>query len=218
MDTVLYDIVKKVGLPVKTAAEVGVLSFQESALRHFCVDGVNCDLYEAVPKFCEEIRKETKDYPNVVLKDFAVSDYNGEMELCMVGASTFDAQLNHTPAIDHDGLDKEQAQRVKVECRDFSEVDEGRYDVVSIDIEGGEWKVLSRMVSRPMVISLETQCRDYINPHIGAITDWMVENKYKVWVWNDTDTIFYKGTPPSLGIKNTVLSKWHNFRFFSGRL
>jgi len=218
MDTVLYDAVKKVGLSVNSAAEVGVLSFSESALKQFCVEGVQCDLYEAVPKFCEAIKEDIAEYKNAVLKDFAVSDYNGEMELCMVGASTFDAQLDHSPAIDHDGCNKENTERVKVVCRDFSEVDEGHYDVVSIDIEGGEWKVLSKMVSRPMVISIETQSRDYINPYIGSIADWMLENKYKVWIWNDTDTIFYKGTPPSLGFKNTIMSKWHNFRYFCGRL
>ena len=218
MDTVLYDAVKDLNLPIKTVAEIGVLAFKDSVVKNFCIDGVNCDLYEAVPAFCEKIKDEISDYPNITLKEFAVSDYNGEMSMCMVGPSTFDASIDHAPAIDHDGIDKNLVEQQKVACRDFSEVDEGHYDIVSIDIEGGEWKVLSRMRSRPLVISLETQCRDYINPNIGLITDWMVENGYRVWIWNNTDTIFYKGKPPSLGIKNTLLSRWHNLRYFGGRL
>ncbi len=218
MDTVLYDAVKSQNLPIKSVAEVGVLAFKDSVVKNFCIDGIKCDLYEAVPEFCEKIRKEITRYPNITLKEYAVSDYNGDMEMCMVGPSTFDASIEHAPAIDHDGIDKSSVETLKVACRDFSEVDEGQYDIVSIDIEGGEWKVLSRMRSRPLVISLETQCRDYLNPYIGSITDWMFENGYKVWIWNNTDTIFYKGTPPALGIKNTLLSKWHNYRYYAGRL
>lgn len=218
MDTVLYDAVKRNKLNVKKVAEIGVLSFKESAIQNFCRDGLLCDLYEAIPAFCDEIREDIKHLPNVTLNEFAVSDYNGEMQMCLAGASTFNAIQNSSPAINHDGYDKQLGTILTVPCRDFSEVDAGDYDVVTIDIEGGEWKVLSRMKSRPIAIAIETQSRDYINPYLGSITDWMLENGYKVWIWNDTDTIFFKGQPPSMGVKNYILCKWHNFRYFSGRL
>lgn len=140
------------------------------------------------------------------------------MTLCMAGPSTFNAQLTSTPAIDHDKYDKSKSGMITVPCADFAECDPGDYDLVTMDIEGGEYAVLERMVSRPQVISLETQCRDYCNPYLGEITDWMEQNGYRVWAWNDTDTIFYKGTPPRLPLAETIKARWHNLRYYAGRL
>jgi len=55
-----------------------------------------------------------------------------------IGPSTFDVSINHSPAIDYDGVDKNSINWLIVYCRAFSEVDEGKYDIISIDIEGGE--------------------------------------------------------------------------------
>lgn len=214
----LYWVIKKSAINIDKAAEVGVLSFDSSTLRNFIEDGVRCDLYEAVPEFCEQINDSIVAYENVVLHRVAVSDCDGTMELCMAGPSTFNAAQTSSPAINHDGYDKSQAKIVTVECVDFARLDPGDYDLVTIDVEGGEYSVLSRMKSRPQVIALETQSRDYCNPKLGAITDWMVENGYSVWIWNNTDTIFFKGVPPVVGIKERIKAWWHSYRYFAKRI
>lgn len=218
MSNKLFQAVQQARLPIRHAAEIGVLSFETSALRDFIVSGVRCDLYEAVPEFCARIASDVGAYPATTLHEFAVSDYNGTMDLCMAGPSTFNAALNATPAINHDGYDKTRGATITVKCVDFRDVDPGDYDLVTIDVEGGEHSVLHRMQSRPLVIALETQSRDYCNPKLGAITDWMVENGYRVWIWNDTDTIFFKGRPPALGLIETVKARWHRFRYFASRI
>lgn len=136
----------------------------------------------------------------------------------MAGPSTFNASQSVSPAINHDGFTRQDASIITVECADFADVDHGDYDLVSIDVEGGEYPILSRMRSRPKVVAIETQSRDYCNPHLGAITDWMVENGYAVWIWNNTDTVFFKGEPPFLGVKEDLKAKWHSFRYYAGRL
>lgn len=218
MNDKLYWAVNKAGLEINKAAEVGVLSFEVSAIKAFIQHGVQCDLYEAVPDFCRDIAVSIAPYKNATLHEVAVSDYDGEMELCMAGPSTFNAAQNVSPAINHDGYDKSKAQVIRVKCVDFAGVDPGDYDLLTIDVEGGEYSVLSRMKSRPKVIALETQSRDYCNPRLGSITDWMLENGYSVWVWNNTDTIFFKGKPTSLGLKEDLRAKWHNFRYYASRL
>ncbi len=218
MNDKLFCAVDKAGLKIEKAAEVGVLSFDVSAVRGFVHQGTQCDLYEAIPAFCEKITKDIAAYNNVTLHEVAVSDYSGTMDLCMAGPSTFNATLDSTPAINHDGYNKKNAEIISVKCVDFSEVDPGDYDLISIDVEGGEYSILSRMTSRPKVIALETQSRDYCNPKLGAITDWMVENGYVVWMWNNTDTVFYKGSPPLLGLKEQLKAKWHSFRYYASRI
>lgn len=140
------------------------------------------------------------------------------MKLCLAGPSTFSADQVNAPAINHDKFDVKSARVETVPCRDFYELDPGDYDLVSIDTEGSEFRVLSRMKSLPKILSIETQSRDYINPSLGAITDWLVANNYKVWLWNDTDTVFCR--PPLLRITTIqrLKSLWHNYRFYAGRL
>lgn len=218
MSDKLYWAVKKAGIEIHKAAEVGVLSFETSVIRAFIQNGVQCDLYEAIPDFCRDITASIAPYKNVTLHEVAVADYDGTMELCMAGPSTFNAAQDVSPAINHDGYDKAKAKVISAKCVDFAGVDPGDYDLVTIDVEGGEYSVLSRMKSRPKVIALETQSRDYCNPRLGSITDWMLENGYSVWVWNDTDTIFFKGKPPSLGLKEDLKAKWHSFRYYASRI
>jgi FkbM family methyltransferase len=218
MSDKLHWAIIKAGIQVRKAVEVGVLSFETSAIKSFIETGVTCDLYEAVPEFCKNISKSIAPFNNAALHEMAVSDFDGNMELCMAGPSTFNAAQEVSPAINHDGYDKANAKVITVKCVDFAAVDPGDYDLVTIDVEGGEYAVLSRMKSRPRVIALETQSRDYCNPKLGAITDWMLENGYRVWLWNDTDTVFYKGKPPSLGVVEDLKAKWHSFRYFASRI
>ena len=205
---------------MKKAAEVGVLSYEASNLKGFSRAGVECHLFEAVPEFSAQISNAIKNLSNVHLHSFAVSDFNGEMELCMAGASTFQSSLSVSPAINHDGFVKcsPSTKLIKVPCRDFADVDPGDFDFLSIDIEGGEFSVLNRMVSRPMVLSLETQSRDYVNPRLGSITDWMLAEGYSVWFQNDTDTVFVKGQRQSLGIFEDIKARYHSLRYFAGRI
>lgn len=215
-----FDFLRKQKVKVEKAAEVGVLSYEVSQLRGFSRAGVECHLFEAVPEFSARISDAVRDMNNVHLHSFAVSDFNGEMELCMAGASTFQSSLSVSPAINHDGFEKTAPSTtlIKVPCRDFADVDPGDFDFLSIDIEGGEFSVLNRMVSRPMVLCLETQSRDYVNPRLGSITDWMLSEGYSVWFRNDTDTVFVKGRRPSLGFFEDLKAHLHSLRYFAGRI
>lgn len=218
MSELLNSALKKSGIVIRKAAEIGVFSFETSVLRELIILGTRCDLYEAIPEFCEAIDEAIRPYPAATLCRTAVSNRNGELELCMAGPSTFSASQAMSPAINHDGLNKSDAVHLTVECRDFKELDPGDYDLVSIDTEGSEYEVLSRMQSRPLVLAIETQSRDYVNPKLGSIADWLVENGYKVWLWDDTDTIFFKGPPPRVSVVQVLKAWWHNQRYFAGRL
>lgn len=214
----IFTYIDRAGVAIRKALEVGVYSYETSAVRLLMARGVSCDLYEAIPDFCAEISKKIANFPNVHLHGVAVSNYQGTMTLCMAGPSTFNASQSSSPAINHDCLDKNAVSSLDVPCVKMSDIDPGDYDFVSIDVEGGEYSILEGMKSRPRVISIETQSRDYINPRLGAITDWMVENNYEVWLWNDTDTVFVKDVRPSAGFLQDVRAWWHNQRYYAGRL
>lgn len=202
----------------KKAAEIGVYSLDACILRQYFGSTTECHLYEAVPHFCDAIEKGIQSFDNVVLNRFALTDYNGSLNLYLAGSSTFNSNQSASPAINHDNFNISMGAVISVPCRDFSEVDTGDYDFVSIDVEGGEYSILSRMKSRPTFISIETQSRDYINPKLGSISDWMLENNYRVWLWNDTDTVFCNNNSYERSTLDKLRAKWHNFRYFAGRL
>lgn len=214
----LYAIFQREGILIKKAAEVGVYSFETSLLRPLIFAGIQCDLYEPVPEFCSSIKKDISNFSNVRLFEFAISNFDGEIELCLAGASTFNSLSKESPAINHDGFNKELARKIVVPCRDFYKQDDGDYDFISIDVEGFEYSVLKRMRSRPVLINIETQSRDYINPRLGSITDWMKENGYRVWFKHNTDTMFIRGNKPKSNFILGINGWLQNKIYFAGRL
>lgn len=218
MSNKLIDAFNSAGFKPKKAAEIGVYSVESSILRPYFGDINECHLFEAIPEFCRQIRSDTARYKNVEVHEIALADYNGSLDLCLAGSSTFSASQAVSPAINHDSFEKDKAELVTVQCRDFAEIDPGDLDFVSIDVEGGEFAILSRMKSRPKFISIETQARDYINPKLGSITDWMVENSYKVWMWNDTDTVFCRSPLVRQFLIERLKAVRHNYQYFAGRL
>lgn len=111
MSNKLFEVINSAGVEIKKAAEVGVLSVETSMLREAMQQGIPCDLFEAIPEFCDDIKLKISEFKQVVLHEVAVADYNGEMELCLAGASTFNAVLEHSPAICHDKLQKNAVNR-----------------------------------------------------------------------------------------------------------
>ena len=217
----LAEATRLAGIPVQRAAEIGVFSYADSAIRGFCETGVACDLYEAVPRFCDHIEIDIRDRPSVRLFRFAVANRNGTLDLHLaglVGGSTFAAGQATSPALVIDRFVPDDASRFTVPVRDFADVDGGSYDVVSIDIEGGEWLVLQRMRSRPAVLAVETHFRKYVNPHLPEIIAWCRTNGYRVWYLTRSDTVFYRGDPPGLPTSTRLTLRWRRWRLYRGRL
>ena len=214
----VFTMLRSLGFSIKRAAEIGVYSFETSNLRPLIEKGVICDLYEAIPDYANQIKIDVASYKNTSVFNFAVADFDGVMPMCLAGASTFSKNQNQSPAINHDNYKIDEARTVLVDCKSFSKIDPGDYDFISIDVEGGEFLVLKEMRSRPIALNIETQSRDYVNPYLGSITDWMVENHYKVWFRNDTDTLFVRNDVPKLEGRFRFNRWWHNLRYFAGRL
>ncbi len=118
----------------------------------------------------------------------------------------------------HDGKSKDSLSFIEVQSEIFSTFDKGNIDILSIDIEGGEWDVINNMISRPKVLCIETQSRDYINPKIKEITQWLEDNNYKIWFVDDTDTVFIKENLVKFGLISNIKRSIHSKKYFDGKL
>ncbi len=101
---------------------------------------------------------------NNIIIPVVVFDKAGTVELVQREASTFLKYLKSSPAIINDECIIENQDTFKVKAVTFDEIDDGTIDLLSIDIEGGEWFVIKHMKSKPKVISIETHGAMYTNP------------------------------------------------------
>lgn len=188
----LFSKIKKKSISFKHAAEVGVYLPQTSNIKDFIKEGVSSTLVEPDPSSIEAIKIYFKDMDNVSVYPVAVFDMNGSVELVQRKASTYLKVLESSPAIVNDEYDLDDKDTFTVDAVTFDKIDDGTIDLLSIDIEGGEWFVIKHMVSRPLVISIETHGAMYTNPYMNEINSWILENNYKVWYMDGSDTVYVK--------------------------
>lgn len=153
-------------------------------------DRLRTTLVEPDPKSIAAIREYFHDFTNVELLPFAVYDHHGMLELVQRNASTFVSSLPYSPAQVNDDYQIRKEDTFTVECRTFDELDDGTIDLLSVDTEGSEWYVVKKLVSRPVVISVETHGKSYLNPYYGEISAWMAASGYERWWINKTDTVY----------------------------
>lgn len=200
----LYHRIKKKGFTPKKVAEVGVYYPDNSQVYEYILNGTPTILVEADPNIVEIIRNHFNDRINLILYEYALYDYEGEIELVRSGASSFISDLESTPAKINDNIKLDDLNHVKVKSITFDKIDEGDIDLISIDIEGCEWYVLKYMKSRPTVISIETHGGLYKNPFSENIKNWMNENNYHLWYKTQSDSVFVKGDRIKIGFLDRV--------------
>jgi FkbM family methyltransferase len=187
----IYTRLKKRGIHFKHVCEVGVYLPETSNVIDFIKEGVRATLVEADPDTVKKINDYFSGY-SINVFPVAVWDESGVIKLSRAAASTFVTQLSSSPAIVNDQYKVNEENTFEVQCCKFSEIDDGTIDLLSVDIEGGEWYVIKHMVSRPPVISIETHGKYYTNPFIKEIESWMLCENYVVWYKDLSDTVFIK--------------------------
>jgi FkbM family methyltransferase len=188
--TFLFRKLSNKGFLPAHAAEIGVYRPESSSLIDYINSGVRCTLVEADPSTAALIRERFGKLANVTLHEVALCDHNGTVDLVRREASTFIRTLPGSPAMVNDRYEVKGADVFKVEAKTFDRIDDGSIDLLSIDIEGGEWFVLKHMKSRPAVLSIETHGAAYLNPYLREILGWTGENGYRVLCKTWTDTVF----------------------------
>lgn len=209
---ILYDRLKKKNLSIGFVCEVGVFSPSESNILGFINDGVTTLLVEADPQYAANIREYFHKQNNVQIVEAAVYDFNGEIELCKRASSTFISQLSSSPALVNDAYKIIDEDKFIAKSIQFSEVDPGNIDLLSIDIEGAEWYVLKYLISKPKIISIETHGKYYTNPFIQEIEKWMQDNGYNIWYKDKSDTVFIKTEIFQAGLLENIAVGWQNLR------
>lgn len=189
-NNLFYSKVKDKGFKPKHVAEVGVWHPETSNIYQFIQDNIKTSLVEPDPESIKLIKTHFVQKENITLYEVAACDFDGEVELCKRGSSTFVSSLEKSPAIVNDSPIIDTDKNFFAKAVLFSAIDDGSIDLLSIDTEGCEWFVIKNLKSRPTVISVETHGGIYVNPYINEINSWANKNGYDLWYKDKSDSVF----------------------------
>lgn len=189
----LFEFCKDNQILVKRACEIGVFTLDSSTIRLFLADSeVNCLFFEANPSIFSTIYKDVKfvDFRAEIF-NLAIGDRIGIERFYGENASVYHELVKNPPVVVNNkatyGKGGFYAYMTK-----FSEVDPKDIDLLSIDVEGGEFAVLKNILSRPKVINIEMYWKDYKNPHYEDIEEWMKQRGYTLAGIMGADSIYLK--------------------------
>jgi len=220
----IYKKLQSKNVDIKHVCEIGVYMPETSNIIDFIKDGVRATLVEADPDTVALIRSYFAG-DNVTVQPFAVWDTDGTLRFSKAASSTFATELPNSPALENDRYKISDDNTFEVTCKRFSEIDDGTIDLLSIDIEGGEWYAIKHLRSKVKVLSIETHGKYYTNPFINEIRKWIADNDYVLWYEDPSDSVFIRRGlfAPSFGDQlETALVRlkirWKKFkRIFKGK-
>lgn len=214
----IYEKLLPKKITFKHVCEVGVYIPETSNILEFINAGTRATLVEADPDVAKKI-EAVFGAKNVRIYPVAVWDTTGRLKLSKAASSTFATELPNSPARENDRYHISEALTFEVPCVQFSEIDDGTIDLLSIDIEGGEWYVLKHMRSSPSVLSIETHGKYYTNPFMAQITTWLQAHNYVLWYKDGSDSVYIKeglfsvSTFDKLETKRAELAiRWKKFK------
>lgn len=176
--------------------EIGVGPTFLSRAVPFCSFGFPIKLFEPSLQNFKNLIEYTKQYKNIDVYNIALSDEDGIIELNEAGECSWVEGVNSPTAFFGDSCIR---KKIKVPACKLSRFDYGQIDIALIDTEGSEWKILSQMVSRPRLISLEMRMenkelnKEYNTPNPEKIGQWIMENHYVPIMVDGADILFRRG-------------------------
>lgn len=169
-------------------------------------------LIEARPDVCQALTQTYQHLENVKIINCAISRQKGVITMYDYNHSTFIEGLQSPYAVNQGSVgsppskpNRGTGNKFEIKSNTFDYFDDGDIDILLMDVEGAEFFVIEKMISRPDLIVCETHSliphmpdKEYINPFIEEISLWMKENDYGLYQICYSDSVF---------IKNTVLEK-----------
>lgn len=185
--------------------EVGACSLATLHSRVFIESGVKVELVEPQRSAADQLSRELHTLGNVLIHNKAIVQSPGPTLLRCRGASSHTVMERDAPvgALGHDA---EHASEI-VDGVTFDSIDDGTIDLLLCDVEGAEWDVLVKMISRPRIIVIETHGHAYLNRKLFRIVLWMHKEGYQLLGHDAADTVWANTKALDFGVCSSV-SAW----------
>ncbi len=139
-------------------------------------------LVEPLAYRAKELRDVWGSNSKISIVEAAVTESGDSIEMFNSDQGSFTAEIKYDDAPTVAYRHFAPTQKIVVPAVRMASIDDGKADLVAIDVEGAEMTVLAGMVSRPKILTVETHClgRFGMHPRIDDILKWMDGNRYKL--------------------------------------
>ena len=176
-----YDEWAKNPFPIRTACEVGVGPY--SFLTPFQDIASNLIMVEPCPRM--SARAELL-FPKAKVWSIAIWDEQTVLTMCDRQSGSYLEAVDWAPSMLGD---QEEEKTYSVCTQPFPVVDDGKIDLLNLDCEGCEWKVLEQLISEPTMIQIEIMPQ---NPDKVKIQNWFKDRGYGEPVAVPINTFIYR--------------------------
>jgi hypothetical protein len=174
--------------------EIGVGQIWQCRTKEYINTEHECHLFEPNPENFAKIHDYFKDYNNFKLFPYAIGRENKKGNLILLeGSSYLDGNISPAYTADKEKYSITNNPAVEIEIKNIKEFDDGKIDILLLDVEGSEFEVIDELISRPKTIIVEMYSfgSKYKNPNFDKIIKWMKENGYKT-IHEHEDFVFEK--------------------------
>ncbi len=154
--------------------------------------GVRVEMFEANPNTYNDLIRTFGFIGNATIRNLALYDKDSIIEFSVDGDSSYISEVV-SPTIHNAPKEYiESRQKITVQAKTLAEFDKGDIDLILIDTEGCEYKIISTMISRPKLVVVETHNETYRTPHLDLLEDWFQKNDYSLVRKEITDSWYVK--------------------------
>ena len=180
-ETRLYEEWNKDPFPIRTACEVGVGPY--SLLGRFYDIADDLFLVEPCPRMAALAEA---NFPKAKVWNIAIWHEQTNLIMRDMQSGSYVTQLDWAPDMNKDTTDQ---VTYRVNAQPFPVVDDCKIDLLNIDCEGCELKVLQQLISQPKMIQVEISPD---NPHKKDIQTWFEQRSYVSCVEVPHNTFIYR--------------------------
>lgn len=192
-------ILNQLNISPRNVWEIGVGQPELCSSIAFIDLGVPVKLFEPFTPHYQRLNAVYGTKLNVEIYNVAILDIDGAVNLCLANECSWIEGVK-SPAVHSSILTGSSLTNYPHDCVPgcrLSRFDYGQIDVLLVDTEGCEWKVISSMISRPKAIRLEMELGypnkdQYRTPDEDKILEWLSRNGYRLAGRQADDSWFVK--------------------------
>lgn len=140
-----------------------------------------CWLFEPNPFAYAQLVDMLHHRGNFKILNYAIGDFNGKIDIYLNDNFSFLKNIQSPTTVQSFSEGSISLETRQVNCYKIDYFDDGKIDHLILDMEGAEWFALKYLLSRPQFIDikLSDSSKNYTNPYIEQIAEWLVVNNYK---------------------------------------
>ena len=191
----IVDLCKIVNLYPKNIIEIGIGDHRGIQALEFVEKTGKLIAFEPNPEFYRSIVSQHGNNQNLTILNKGIYKEAGVKRFYDKWACTFiEEMFDFSGAKIQDLYEKNEKDVFECYVNTIDNYDDGQVELLCMDCESCELFVLQKLISRPIIIQIETHSfySEYKPFGIDEIYDWFYNNNYTLLAMNESDSVYIK--------------------------